>query len=383
MNLSSAARFAGAALAFGPAMLAAQTTKTVTLGGDQFALTSQSLVSAAGDVNADSRYQTPVSPAYNGVASLQISTTAGLFICTGSLLNDGQTVLTAAHCLKGSIGTVTGIKVNFFPTVGGAVEQIAATSWAANPNYSTHVIDENDVGVIHLASTPSANVTRYKLYDGSLGSTVNSNFQFVGYGQRGSFGTGTGTAGNGAGFGLSFRRTGYNLFDVTLGDSRWNGFWNDPNAAVGHVLLADFDNGTTGINSNDGMCWIGRFTGSFGFGSSECNAGRGLDEAIVGGGDSGGPGFINGMIASITSFGTTFGSYQNSGFPDPGFILNSDGSKNYLNSSFGEFAGFVDADYQSDWIESQMAAPEPTTTVLMATGLIGIAGFARRRRKNA
>jgi hypothetical protein len=355
--------------------------------------TMQSLVSAAGDINLDSRYQTPVSPAYNGVGSVRITATQtdgsiGTFICTGSLLADGQTVLTAAHCLTGGIGTVTAISVNFYPT-NSTAEVINAASWTANPAYSGMVIDENDVGVIHLASTASAGVSRYQLHSGGA---VNNNFEFVGYGNRGSFGQGTGAAGNGAGFALSNRRNGDNLFDIALGDNRWKcpvtnanctagtNFWNYVGVApnFGHVLLADFDNGSTGQLSNDAMCFLPLLYSSYmSVGTSECNAGRGLDEAISGGGDSGGPGFINGQIASVTSFGLTFGAWSTG--PGTGPFGDIDGA---LNSSFGEFAGFTDVEFQSQWINSQMvvATPEPGTTVLMATGLIGIAGVARRRR---
>jgi hypothetical protein len=128
------------------------------------------------------------------------------------------------------------------------------------------------------------------------------------------------------------------------------------------------------------MCFIGAalFPQYMTLGVSECNSGLGLNEAISGGGDSGGPGFINGQIASVTSFGLTFGAYSaGPSFPGPYGDINGD-----LDSSFGEYAGFTDVAFQSQWINSQLvvATPEPGTTVLMATGLIGIAGFARRRR---
>ena len=75
----STARLAGAALAFAPALLAAQmqtSQKVVTLGNQQFTMTAQSLVVAADDINND-RHSTPVSPAYNGIGSIRITTTAG------------------------------------------------------------------------------------------------------------------------------------------------------------------------------------------------------------------------------------------------------------------------------------------------------------------
>jgi hypothetical protein len=370
MTLRSAARAAGAALMFAPAGLLAQQKATYT---------AQSLVSAAGNVNTDPRYQTPVSPAYNGVGSVHINTTAGTFICTGSLLSDGQTVLTAGHCVSHFPGTILSMSVDFYPN-GSTPVNIAATNWFAKAEYSGHVIDENDIGVIHLNRVADANITRYSLY---TGTAENQGFQFVGFGNRGSNGAG---ATSGAGFALSSRRTGYNLFDITLGDSRFNcpanspycaegeNFWYDPDAATGHVLFTDFDNGSTGLLSNDGMCFLGNFDQQMQIGTTECNAGRGLDEALSAGGDSGGPGFINGQIASVTSFGLTFGTYNNG--PGTGPWGDIDAS---LNSSFGEYAGFTDVAYQAQWVTANLV-PEPSSMVLTASGLIGMAGFAARRR---
>jgi hypothetical protein len=76
MNFRPVARAAGAALVLAPAFLGAQTsTKVVNLGGQDYTMTAKSLVSAAGNINTDPRYQTPVSPAYNGVGSIRITAT--------------------------------------------------------------------------------------------------------------------------------------------------------------------------------------------------------------------------------------------------------------------------------------------------------------------
>jgi V8-like Glu-specific endopeptidase len=388
MKFLPSARAVGAALVLAPAMLFAQSQQVLRFGdAGQYTATVQSLVSAAGNVNTDSRYMTPVSPAYNGVGSIRITSDSGTFICSGSLLKDGVTVLTAAHCLTGGIGHVSAISVNFYPT-NSTPETINALNWQANPNYTGNVIDENDIGVIHLVNAASAGVTRYDMYSGTA---ENNTFEFVGFGQRGSNGAGVNAAnGGGPGFGLASRRKGQNLFDISLGDSRWDcpvtsqycdqgvNFWEYVGAAPNfdHVLLTDFDNGSAGPLSNDAMCFLGAalYPQYMTLGVSECNSGLGLNEAISGGGDSGGPGFINGQIASVTSFGLTFGAYSAGPGTGPFGDIN-----NRLDSSFGEFSGFTDVAYQEAWVNTQLA-PEPSTMVLMASGLIGVAGFARRRR---
>jgi hypothetical protein len=181
-------------------------------------------------------------------------------------------------------------------------------------------------------------ITRYQLY---TGVAENNNFQFVGYGQRGS---------NGAG--VSCRRR-LRLATAAPATTCSTSRSATPAGATSgrirslprtHVLLTDFDNGTTGVQLERRHVLDRPLQQLPNAWHTECNAGRGLDEAISGGGDSGGPGFINGQIASVTSFGLTFGQ-QGTGFGD---IDNS------LNSSFGEYAGFTDVAFQSQWINSQL-----------------------------
>ena len=95
-------------------------------------------------------------------------------------------------------------------------------------------------------------------------------------------------------------------------------------------------------------------------------------------GDSGGPQFVNGELASITSFGLTFG-------PDFGDI---DGTETVplLDSTFGELAGYVPI-YNSlgflDEVLNPSYVPEPSTWAMMLVGFCVLGGMAPRRRSVA
>jgi hypothetical protein len=166
-------------------------------------------------------------------------------------------------------------------------------------------------------------------------------------------------------------RQGENSYDFRFGDSAFGGFFTDVDPVTGenffgtadiaYSFLSDFDNGNS---ANDAACVAVGF----------CDLGRGALEVSVAGGDSGGPQFINGKLASVTSYGLSFGS----SFGD----IDDD-----LNSSFGEFNGFVPTYIHASFLRNAIfnansAVPEPSTWMIMIFGF-AMVGSALRRRPTA
>ncbi len=251
---------------------------------------------------------------FDGVVMLTID--GGL--CSGTLLSTGNHILTAAHCVTEQ-GTNTLVGPNTilvtFEMPGGDVV-IGASSVVIHPSYDGNLFNGADVAVITLASTAPAGAERYDLYRGM--DEVGKPSVKVGYGL-----TGTGDQGEGPPDGI--KRIGQNRYDAV--GERLNGvvpFTFTPNTQ----LVYDFDNG---IAANDAFGTIVGIV-DLGFGNQEVNSAQG---------DSGGPTFIDGLIAGVTSGGF--------GLP-PSDV--TDGT----DSSFGEFSYDARVSTYAGWIDSVLGS---------------------------
>ena len=231
----------------------------------------------------------------------------------GALLGTGRHILTAAQCFNIDDGIPNpnpnpGEYTVFFDLPEGRVP-VAVSEIFINPDWTADASFNNDVAILQLAETAPDSADRYALY--LEADEVGQVIERVGYGIAGTGNTGEipGTP--------RLKRRGFNRYESSIDIfNRTRSF----NAAPGTQLVYDFDNG---LRQND----------AFGRDLAIEDLGEPLEVGATRG-DSGGPSFINGQIAGLTSYGFTpivFGTdvTNEGGFFNP-----------RLDSSFGEF--FVD-----------------------------------------
>lgn len=317
---------------------------------------------------------------HSGVVALIMDYGAdGRFICSGSLLGNGLSIATAGHCVSdGTAGRPLSTTAYFYDYSSNPDERvpfnanavaIGISDYKVNQDYTGKVIDQNDIAILTLNDYAPGFAQRYDLFTG--GDLTGKQFNVAGYGSRSEVG---GSAGESLLPSTGFLREGDNIYDFRLGDpdfdtgtplgSVWNAILDGDHGVLDYSYVSDFDNG---LIQNDTACRVGfDLTG----GVKYCDQGLGTREVGIAGGDSGGPGFIDGKLASINSYGLSFGT-------DYGDVDND------LNSSFGEFSGYVPVFLHENFIRSAMASaapvPEPSLWSMMIVGFALIGGLLRRR----
>ena len=294
------------------------------------------LLITAGDPDAPMYARLPNS-AFDGVGALQLEFNNLISNCTGSLMGSGRHVLTAAHCVTERDGTVPKVKgyVTFQSSAGGE-ETIGITQPSVHPSWTGDLRAGGDIAVLTLQRPASAAIPRYHLYsrDDESGRIV----ELIGVGV-------SGTGAEGFTIEDGRRRGGYNRLDGTFVGTfdRFEGW-----TAGANSLLIDFDDGSA---AHDALSVFGLL-----------DKGTGLGEVFPFSGDSGGPAFLDGSIAAVSSFRTRV-------FRDDGTSPDIDDVR---NGSFGEISGLTRVSRYEDWISARVSAiPEPGTLLLLGSVTFG------------
>lgn len=275
----------------------------------------------------------------NGEVMIEVFNGTFAATCTGSLLSDGVSILTAAHCLDPLAGPPSLVQVYF--DQGGNCGWYCGAYTVTNPADffvdSGYIADDgeigagNDLAVIRLGSQAPASATRYSLYTGdsvdSIGDSLTDPIEVAGLGESGQGSDQGGT---------------YPAGTLRQGEFLYSGSCADVSVEA-----------TGACATNSSSIAIAPFDPN-----SQLP-----DQVAIAPGDSGGGSFFNGQLVGVHEY----------------VACNlSDCSITGGYASGDTFVGGANA----AWIESVEAdVPEPAPATFLALGLA--AGLLLRRRRGA
>ncbi|WP_448564853.1 CARDB domain-containing protein, partial [Trichothermofontia sp.] len=273
----------------------------------------------------------------DGVGRIIIQAGTTSFLCSGSLLATGRHVLTAAHCLTDEDGNLIADSAAITFNLPSGNVTINASAIFIHPDWNGNFLQGNDIAILELASEAPAGVQRYDIFTSRDGDEIGRVSTKVGYGHSGTGDTGEDIDN----FPAGTKRAGNNIYDA-LADIFEGVFTDAGEIAPGTQLAYDFDNG---LAANDAFDFFFDITNFLPRGPErEVNSARG---------DSGGPTFIDGKIAGITSYGF--------GFTEAPDILPG------TNSSFGEISVDTRVSNHTDFINSIIGHVTPDLPDLTIT----------------
>ncbi|MCC3531535.1 MAG: trypsin-like serine protease [Microcoleus sp. PH2017_22_RUC_O_B] len=271
---------------------------------------------------ADSSSRKPLAlERYTGVAYLEPVQ------CTGSVLTGGLYVITAAHCLnEGGVKIPAGTAVTATFKVPSGQVTIPVSNYYIHPGWTGYESEVgNDIAILKLKRIAPPSVEQYEINRNK--NEVGQLFTKVGYGYIGLGNKGQNENSNSE----AKRYAGQNRYDG-LGDIFKSSTESDMSELVlGSQLIFDFDDGTAEHDS------LGRHFPKL------ADRGLGKNEIATASGDSGGPSFVDGKIAGISSWG----------YSDRGFFKTNIGDIDKIddNGSFGEISGDTRVSFYASWID--------------------------------
>lgn len=210
----------------------------------------------------------------SGMGLIQVKVGGGYYIGSGVLLEDGNNmyVLTAAHVVVGEdfAATSANTTLTFYTASGTNGETITAYASEIIVNEGYTYGDYNDLAIIKLTASLKGIVTGYDI-NRDTATDMNAIYTRYGFGTYGEGTTGAVNSVDGT------MHTGKNKWEYVERGLLYYDF--DDGTDAGNTLLADFE-----IQSDLGL---------------------GDEETCAAHGDSGGPCFVNGLIAGICHGGTS------------------------------------------------------------------------------